>query len=263
MRVVLGAIAAFSLFVSSASAIVIRHDREDRDYRVSESRFPALGSIFRTGEGHRDCVTTLIAPRWVITAAHCTEGEAFQNSIESGARRIELADGRTVLADLLIRHPGGESFDRTPDVALIRLSEEIPDIEPIPLYEGNDERGRVVLMPGWGGFGNGLDGLTEEDGLLRVAENRVEAARDNFLIMSFDDPRSGTGRALHLEGISGPGDSGNPALIGTPQGWRVAGIGSAQRTFGRSEGLYGADEYYVRISDLTDWIHGIVQASDD
>ncbi|HUF08006.1 MAG TPA: trypsin-like peptidase domain-containing protein [Rhodothermales bacterium] len=109
----------------------------------------------------------------MITAAHCTEGEAFQNSIESGARRIELADGRMVLADLLIRHPGGESFDRTPDVALIRLSEEIPDLEPIPLYEGNDERGRVVLMPGWGGFGNGLDGLTEGDGLLRVAENRV------------------------------------------------------------------------------------------
>lgn len=130
---------------------------------------------------------------------------------------------------------------------------------PLPIYREADERGREILIPGWGGTGNGLKGLGSEDGLFRVAENRIDAARDGFLIFQFDDPRSGTGRALALEGISGPGDSGGPVLIMTPSGLKVAGIGSAQRTYGRAEGLYSADEYYVRVSDHAAWIDSVAR----
>jgi hypothetical protein len=44
----------------------------------------------------------------------------------------------------------------------------------------------------------------------------------------------------------------------TPRGLAVAGVGSAQRTYGRPEGLYGADEYFVRISDFVPWIEATI-----
>ena len=49
---------------STADAIVIRHDLDDAQYRVPASEFPAL--VDMPGEGHG----VLIAPRWVVTAAH-------------------------------------------------------------------------------------------------------------------------------------------------------------------------------------------------
>lgn len=160
-----------------------------------------------------------------------------------------------------MRHRGGENAPAV-DLALVRFTAPVAAVEPVDLYRAADERGRIVLLPGWGGVGDGLAGLGPEDGLFRVAENRVDAARDGWLIWQFDDPRSGTGRALALEGISGPGDSGGPALIMTPQGLAVAGIGSAQRTYGRAEGLYGADEYFVRVSDFVPWIEATIAAGE-
>jgi hypothetical protein len=49
---------------STASAIVIRDDVDDSKYRVPSSEFPAL--VDMPGEGHG----VLLAPQWVITAAH-------------------------------------------------------------------------------------------------------------------------------------------------------------------------------------------------
>ncbi len=48
----------------SAGAIVIRDDVDDSNYRILPSEFPAL--VDMPGEGHG----VLIAPQWVITAAH-------------------------------------------------------------------------------------------------------------------------------------------------------------------------------------------------
>lgn len=49
---------------STASAIVIRDDVDDSEYRILASEFPAL--VDMPGEGHG----VLIASQWVITAAH-------------------------------------------------------------------------------------------------------------------------------------------------------------------------------------------------
>ena len=49
---------------STASAIVIRHDVDDAEYRVPASGFPALVDMPKSGHG------VLVAAQWVITAAH-------------------------------------------------------------------------------------------------------------------------------------------------------------------------------------------------
>ena len=235
-----------------AAAIVIRHDRESSAYERAAAGFPALFALYRTRAGHRDCIGTVIDARWAITAAHCTNDTALTNALGGDGYRVEVA-GRSATIDQVVRHESA-------DIALLHFARPLRDVRPLALYRFDDERGRTVVIPGWGGFGNGVDGLGAEDGLFRVAENGVDVAHDGWLIWRFDDPRSAVDHALAFEGISGPGDSGGPALIATSEGYAVAGISSRQRTFGRPEGLYGSEEYFVRVSYYLPWIDATIAA---
>ncbi len=240
--------------------IVVRHDIPDAAYLAKESDFPALFGIYRTKAGHRECVATIISPQWAITAAHCAKDKRLLEGAAPGAKgySVEVA-GRSASVNKVVQHPG-IGTERAPDIALLRFASPVTHIAPIPLYRGREEQGRVILMPGWGGTGNGKSGLGVEDGLFRVAENLVDRAEDGRLWWRFDAPGPKS-RALTLEGISGPGDSGGPALIKTPSGWAVAGVSSAQDTMGGAEGLYGVEEVFVRVSEFTRWIDGHVDAN--
>lgn len=236
-----------------ASAIVIRHDIPDAAYLARESDFPALFGLYRTKAGHKECIATVISARWAATAAHCAREKRLLEAAVSGGKgfSVEIA-GRAALIDKVIHHPG-TGTGRAPDIALLRFASPISHVAPIPLYRGRDEQGQVVAMPGWGGTGNGATALGVEDGLFRVAENIVDGADDGRIWWKFDAPGPQS-KALTLEGISGPGDSGGPALVKTPQGWALAGISSAQDTMGGPEGLYGVEEFFVRVSEFTGWI---------
>lgn len=234
-------------------AIVIRHDVPDESYRKNPGPYAAVFGLY-TKAGAPECLATLIAPRWAITAAHCTDDRALLDEMKKAAPRYRVTlGGKDRHLDRVVRYePSGDGVAR--DVALVHFAEAVTDVSPLPLYDADDEEGRVVLIPGWGGPGDGVKGLGKWDGVFRVAENRVDVARDGRLVWIFDDPRSLRRNALRREGVSGPGDSGGPALIPTTDGLMVAGVSSAQRTMGRAEGLYGAEEIFVRIYDLRTWI---------
>lgn len=250
--------ASFVLLASiatGASAIVIRHDVPDAAYLARESEFPAVFSLYRTKAGHNECMATLISAKFAITAAHCAREKSLLAGAAPGGTGYEVTiAGLPSRIDRVIHHPGdgGDGGNRPPDLALLRLVEPVTHVEALPLYRGASEVGQVIVMPGWGGTGTGESGLGTEDGLFRVAENRVDRAEDRKLAWRFDNPAEG--KALTLEGISGPGDSGGPALIRAPGGWHVAGVSSAQDSMGGAEGLYGVDEYFVRVSDFAQWI---------
>ena len=238
-----------------ASAIVIRHDVDGETYLAKEADFPFLFGIYRTKAGFRDCVATLIAPQWAVTASHCTLDKGLIEGVAKGKYPVEIA-GREMRLDRI------ERFSEAPkggadDIALLHISEPVAGVTPARIYRSGDELGRIVLFPGWGDFGTGAEGIGKApDGKFRIAENRVDRAADGVLTFLFDSPASG--RALPLEGISGPGDSGGPALIMTPKGWATAGVSSVQRTHGGAEGLYGVEEVYARVRDHAEWIDGII-----
>ena len=248
MRTIL---ALFALTITlPASAIVIRHDVADSAYRADAADYPFLFLMYRTPEGYGDCVATMISPEWAVTAAHCTDVKSLTEGIASGGFEVEIGRVKNRIVQVE-RHPGTVA-GRPVDLALLRLSKPATHVRPVKLYRSTDEVGREVMFPGWGDPGNGRDGVGKGDGNFRVAENRVDRTEAGRIIFIFDSPDSG--KALPFEGISGPGDSGGPALVMTPQGWATMGVSSAQRVTGGKEGLYGVEEIYVRVSDYVSWI---------
>lgn len=245
-----------------AQSIVVRHDTPDAAYVADERDHPAIFALYRTPKGHKDCVATLIHERWAVTAAHCT-GKALVEATAAGkpGYRVEIA-GREAFIDRLVVHPDSAmtrpAKPNWTDVALLRFAKPVWGVRPVALHDGKDEVGRTVVLPGWGTLGNGVDALTGEDGRFRIAHNRVDTASDLYIDWKFDDPRQGG--ALKLEGISGPGDSGGPALVRKGRGWAMLGVSSHQRTFGGPEGRYGVVERYVRISAVLPWIRREIAA---
>ena len=262
MRGIVSVALACALVATGARAIVIRHDRGDAAYLSREADYPAIFALYRTKEGHKDCVATLISERWAITVAHCTKDKPFIDAL-AGSKpgyRVEIA-GREAVIDRLVRHPAHERIKGKEnlwvDLALVRLAAPVSGVAPIAMYAQGDELDRVVLLPGWGGPGNGVEGYKQGDGAFRVAENRIDTATRGWVTWKFDDPRSSR-RALTLEGIAGPADSGGPALVRTGAGLKIVGVGSFSNARGGTEGVYGVVEFYARVSEHLPWIRSVI-----
>ncbi len=220
----------------------------------------------------------LIAPNWVLSAAHVATELSTDSAIEiaSTAHTIESvvlhpnfcdyssnknnACGNDFGSGDLGSDNFGDSHEvvmmAENDIALIQLKKSVREVSPLLLHKQKDELGQVVTLVGQGDYGNGLIGPDSVDGKLRMATNRVEATDDQWLVLKFDKPPAGT----ELEGIAGPGGSGGPALIKTDEGWAIAGIRSGQNSLNLGEGRYGVWEYYTRVSFQLDWIEAVLSA---
>lgn len=244
---------ALILSVSTVDAIVVRHDKEDGLYRASAEGYPALFGIHKTQQGFNNCVGTVIRKQWAVTAAHCVQSEQFLTLVKHKGHPVDVG-GHNVLIDKVILHTSDSLNTKAKDIALLRFKFPIDNITPIPLYHRSDERGKVIVLAGWGRTGTGLTGVSDWDGRFRVAENVISNTTTDLLIWHFDDPRNSSQTVLTLEGVAGPGDSGGPALVASPDGLMLIGVSSRQRTFGQIEGTYDVEEHYVRISSVVDWI---------
>jgi len=239
----------FAAQSSPTHAIVIRHDRPDSLYLELGQSLPPL---VRVGLAHG----TLIAADWVLTAAHVAEGV----SPLSGVVDVE---GREYPVSRIVLHPTwvgdlgpGLAEPEWIDMALIQLAEPVSGVGPVELYEGTDETGKTIWFAGRGRTGDGVSGPDSSDGKLRGATNTVDRADDSWLYFTFEGPPAAT----KLEGISGPGDSGGPALIELDGGYGVVGVGSRNDYQELDLGLctYGTIEVYARVSSQIDWLRSVM-----
>jgi chymotrypsin len=254
---------------SSASAIVIRDDVDDSRYRVPASEFPAL--VDMPGEGHG----VLIAPQWVVTAAHAV-------TWHSELKHVEI-NGASRDVERLVVHPGYKKppqelldhalatwdwtlfavlLSSSDDIALLKLAQPVTDVPPVAIGKGDGEFGQVVKIMGKGATGTGATGYDFHDPHrteLRRAYNKVTSAHGSWFCYVFDKPSE----TLPLEGGSGSGDSGGPILIEADGDWRLAGLTSwtaPQGAIRTAPGQYGQISCNVRLGHYSDWIESVISA---
>ncbi len=237
---------------TSAYAIITRHD-------VDDSKFLKLGSEFRDSICNLninpkvpDCMATFLNKRWVITAAHCAA--LIDEKIKKGARHDVEFKGKFFEVNRVHLHPQYVNTRSVQDIALIELKTDVPDVKPIAILTDAFIMRETIFVAGYGDKGTGITGPAGNDGKLRAGTNLLQGVSTEWVRFVFDAPESRDVTAL--EAISGPGDSGGPAMVKRGNNYFLVGISSRQstRATGGKEGLYGVTEFYTRVSSYQDWI---------
>jgi len=266
------AVSLFLVFAAfSANAIVIRDDVPDERYRVEISDFPALVDLPMEGHG------VLIAPTWVVTAAHAVGWQQGLQSVEIGGvpravRRVVMHAGYRQppepMVDAALKSGDWTDFFEfqtgTDDIALIELVEPVQDIAPVALFQGA-ALGATVRVLGRGATGTGAQGhalQAARRGGLRRGENRIDRVEGRWIAYTFDAPPD----ALPQEASMGSGDSGGPMLIAVGNDWRLAGIAAWKRGVVEGTevkpGKYGESSLGVRLQHYAAWMAGVMGGED-
>ena len=154
----------FVLFISPcANAIVIRHDVDDEKYRALGEQYSASVAYIRG----RGCVTTLISPEWLLTAAHCVAGR------ERSITKATHLGKEYPIEEIVVNPQFDIANDKVHDIALIQLKKPISNGSPAKLYKLENEQGKPVVFVGSGYFGNGLEGITKRNHKQRGATNTI------------------------------------------------------------------------------------------
>lgn len=155
------------------------------------------------------CTGTVIAPRLVLTAAHCVADPRLGSDLEVlFGHEVSAADARVLSVVEAVVHPDYHAFGDAADLALLVLA-EAADVAPIPLAEAlpDDLLGAEVRIVGFG-----TEGFGTMTGTKRAGTSVVTAIDERTI-------RTAPGPALSCQG-----DSGGPVLVRVGAGEQLVAV---------------------------------------
>ena len=251
---------AIGLVGRDARGIVIRDDQSDAAYvgLGANAAYDSVGMFNGTTATSGFVASgTLVAPSWVLTAAHV---------VDNATALTFTIDGTQYTADKMIADPKwtGNAWNGY-DIGLVHLSKPVTGVTPAVLYNGSSELGQTGVTVGYGMTGTGLTGATHLDGQKRGAQNVLDQILGGRLMVAdFDKPQSpytsslGLSVPQPLEGLIAPGDSGGGVFMATASGNRLVGVNSFISGYGTPNASYGDVEGLTRVSAFDGWIDGII-----
>jgi len=181
---------------------------------------------------------TLIAPEYVVTAAHLVAGH------DIGRLRFSVGATTYGVTNVAIHPnyaPGHVGTDQGNDIAILRLNREVVDVEPSPLYRGSLEVGNDLTLVGFGAHPG-----DEHFGTKRVGTTPIDGITPHLLTWTYDD---------ESEATTVPGDSGSPQFVQQGDGYYLASVASGGT---HQASALGDFAYNTRIDAYIDWIAAVV-----
>jgi len=174
------------------------------------------------GQQAGSCTGTVIAPRAILTAAHCLP--AVTASV-----KVFLGSGPELISSSFAAFPGYKEGDGTSrDVGVVLMREDIGR-PAVPLLLSRDARvGENAILVGWG-----KGSITLPASTLRAGVATITAVSPLVLQTSSSSTFSSVCQ----------GDSGGPILLSEGGVWSIGGVISANETLACSFG----DNFYVNI----------------
>jgi Trypsin len=254
--------------IIAPAPIVRRHDQRDSFSKALAKQFPSVGRLKVASGWHASGV--LIAPQWVVTAGHCTTDDKTKV-----APPTEFTiRGKTYKIKRTVPHPKWVYGDyQGYDIGLIELETPVTNTVPAKLYRGNAEKGKEVVMVGYGDIGAGKK-ETDNTTVARAGRNVIDCFLNEVkkewgstvLVADFDHP-DGKQNALasvgsspmpvELEGCLAGGDSGGGVFLKEKGVWYLAGTHTSLDE--RYTTQYGAWMTFERVSAHVAWIEKTIK----
>lgn len=211
--------------------------------------------------GSHWCGGSVIAERWVVTAAHCVAGQlasAFDVSAGLIDRAAPGPQAQTLGVLNLIVHPDYDPVDLSNDVALMELDGDFTFdafVQPIALSDAAAPIGQTAFVTGWGNTSPGSGSSNDlMETTLPIQSQRV-CNGAGTLPLTVDETMVCAGFVGGEQGGC-HGDSGGPLVMPSSSfsgGWQLVGT--------VSWGVGGTCSSYTvfgRVSEFVSWAMGHV-----
>ena len=217
--------------------------------KAADGAWPWAAALMNA-KGEQHCGAALIAPDWLLTAAHCKARPG--DAVLLGRKNLELDGGEEHVVDDVLVHGEYDPGTHENDIALVKLARRSKHT-PIDLVD----RGETYAAPGVRAFVIGWGYVSEEEpwaeilqqGRTPIVENSECSAEYAGSVIT--DSMICAGEASGTP-VFCTGDSGGPLMVPVSGGTSWQQVGVASFTYGCGiDSPYGM---HTRVSHYLDWI---------